>query len=76
MLRRKTTTPGPRTGPTKFDRMPSVDLETALETALQETARLFRGVTHREIDQEWLLAQMEQQIQTALQAVQALRRKL
>lgn len=72
MLRRKAEQPYR----TKFDRMREEDLETALETALATTAKLYRGITHKEIDRAWLLAEMETQALTALHVVQALRRKL
>lgn len=72
MLRRKAEQPYR----TKFDRMREADLETALETSLSQTAKLYRGITHKEIDRAWLLAEMETQALTVLQVVQALRRKL
>ena len=75
MLRRKTTMPG-LPGPTKFDRMATADLETALETALSETARIFRGLTNRESDREWLLREMSTHVETAAECIGALRRKL
>ena len=39
------------------------------------TAELFRGLTHREIDQSWILAQMETQIEQAQHATQALAKR-
>jgi hypothetical protein len=73
MLRRKATGPRPRSsGTSKLGRLPTPDLELALETSLSRTAELFRGITHKELDPAWLLQEMEVQIRQALDAVQVL----
>jgi hypothetical protein len=64
------------TARTRFDRMGQEDLLTSIETSFAETARLYRGLSHREIDQGWLLAELEHHTQAALAAIQALQRKV
>jgi len=75
MFRRIPTTPGAN-GRTKFDRLRTEDLETALETSLSKTAQLFRGLQHRELDPLWLVNQMKLEIDQASLIIQALQRKV
>lgn len=70
MIRRRTTQPAKQSS--RFTRLGTPDLETALETSLQRTAELFRGMMHKEIDTRWLLAQMATEIDQADQIVQVL----
>ena len=69
-------TPGQPGPTTRLDRMAQEDVILALESSLLRTAELFRGLTHRELDQRWVLEQMAVQIDQASQAVSALRRKV
>lgn len=63
------------TTPSKFDKMPEELLYSTVETSLMRSAELFRGLVHREIDQAWILAEMEVQIIQAQGAVQALAKR-
>jgi hypothetical protein len=63
------------TTPSKFDKMPEEILYSTVEGSLMRTAELFRGLTHREIDQAWILAEMETQIAQAQGAVKALTKR-
>ena len=40
------------------------------------TAQLFRGMSHREIDNEYILVRMEEETRQVLEAIQALQRKV
>jgi hypothetical protein len=60
----------------RYDHLTSTQLQEAIETSMATTAQLFRGLSHREIDSEWLLAQMESEITQVLAAIQALRRRV
>ena len=61
--------------PSKFDKMPEELLYSTVEASLMRSAELFRGLTHREIDQGWILAEMETQIAQAMGATQALMKR-
>ena len=39
-------------------------------------AELFRGLSHSDLDQRWVLAELETQTATALGAIRALQRKV
>lgn len=43
---------------------------------MRRGGELFRGFSHSEIDKGWMLAELETQIETALLATQALRRRV
>jgi hypothetical protein len=60
----------------KFDRMPQEILYTTLESSLQRSAELFRGLDHSELAPKWVLSQMETQIDQASQVIAALQRKV
>jgi len=62
--------------PTKFDRFSEGDLINCIEASGQRCGELFRGFSHGELDQEWILAEMEAHLSTALMAVQTLKRRL
>jgi hypothetical protein len=62
--------------PTRFDRMPRETLFLTLESSLQRSAELFRGLEHSELDPRWVLHQMHIQVDQALQIVLALERKV
>jgi hypothetical protein len=72
--RTKKTTPLPP--PTKFDRFSEGDLINCIEASGQRCGELFRGFSHGEMDQEWILSEMETHLSTALMAVQTLQRRL
>lgn len=57
-------------------RLPTKDLEDLLESSLAKTAELFHGLTHRELDRGWLLAEMETQLTQATEAVRTLQRRV
>jgi hypothetical protein len=60
----------------RLDRLPSSDLELLLETSLSKTAELFRGLSHQELEPEWLLTEMETNLSQALWVTQILRRRV
>lgn len=62
--------------PTRFDRWSEGDLINAIEACGQRSGELFRGFSHSELDQAWILEEMEKQLDTALQCVQTLRRRV
>lgn len=74
MWGRKTKTELP--APTRFDRWSDGDLINVIEACGQRSGELFRGFNHGELDQEWILAEMGKQLQTALLAVQTLQRRV
>jgi hypothetical protein len=61
---------------TKFDRFSEGDLINCIEASGQRCGELFRGFSHGEMDQEWILSEMETHLSTALMAVQTLQRRL
>lgn len=60
---------------TRYDRLSTPDLELMLETSLQRTAELYRGL-HGQADQEWLLKQMETEVVQALGVLLSLQRRV
>lgn len=74
MIRRRTTHPAKLS--IRFSKLPKADLEMMLETCLQRTAELFRGMSHREIDTKWLLIQMAREIEQADEILQVLLRRV
>ena len=74
---RKTKEAGPPAPePSKFDRWQDLDLMNCIESEMRRTGELFRGLSHQELDQAWVLAEMETHVDTALQAVRAMRRRV
>lgn len=74
MWKKRTTPQTPP--PSRFDRFGRADLIDLLEATLMRNGQLFRGLSHSEMDQEWVLAQLEQQTEQQQLAIRALRRKL
>lgn len=70
---KRTETPS---SPTKFDRWSDGDLINLIEAEMARTGELFRGFSHGELDQGWILAEMDTHMQTALLAVQTMRRRV
>jgi hypothetical protein len=63
--------------PTKFDRWTDGDLINMIESEMRRTGELFRGMQHtRELDPEWVLAELETHTYTALLGIQTLRRRV
>lgn len=62
--------------PSRFDRFSRADLIALLESTMMRNAELFRGLSHSELDQRWVLSQIETQTQMALGAIRALQRKV
>jgi hypothetical protein len=62
--------------PSRFDRFGRADLINLLESTMLRNAELFRGLSHSEIDQEWILSQLEVHAETQLGAIRALQRKV
>jgi hypothetical protein len=60
----------------RLDRWSEGDLINCIEASGQRCGELFRGFSHTELDQEWVLNEMEKHMQTALMAVQTLRRRV
>ena len=71
-LKRKRTTPDP----SRFDRFARADLIDLLEATMMRNGELFRGLSHSDLDQTWVLSQMETQTEMALGAIRALQRKV
>jgi len=70
--RQKTST----TTSSRFDRFGRADLIDLLEASMMRSGELFRGLSHSELDQEWILSQLEIQSEQALAAIRALQRKV
>jgi hypothetical protein len=62
--------------PSRFDRFSRADLIDLLEATMMRSGELFRGLSHSELDQVWVLAQLEEQATQSLAAIRALQRKL
>ena len=74
VLKRKTKTE--MTPSSRYDRFSRGDLIDLLEASMMRTGELFRGLSHSEIDQAWILSQLETQSEQSLAAIRALQRKL
>jgi hypothetical protein len=61
---------------TKFDRFSDDDLIACIEAEMRRGGELFRGLSQPSLDPGWVLAEMETHTQTALAAMQALRRRV
>ena len=73
-MKRRRSEPTPE--PSKFDRFSRADLIDMLEATMLRNAELFRGLSHSELDQRWVLDQLAVQTKTALGAIEALQRKV
>jgi hypothetical protein len=62
--------------PTRFDRWSEGDLINCIEACGQRSGELFRGFNHGDLDQAWILAEMDKQLETALLAVRTLQRRV
>jgi hypothetical protein len=62
--------------PSRFDRWTDNDLINCIEAEMARTGELFRGLSQPELDNEWVLQEMEIHTDTALQAIRALRRRV
>lgn len=62
--------------PSKFDRWSEGDLIACIESCGQRAGELFRGFSHGELDQAWILSEMDKQLETALMAVHTLQRRV
>jgi hypothetical protein len=71
-LRKKT----PELTPSRFDRLSRADLIDLLEASMMRNGELFRGLSHSELDQEWVLTQLQTHTVQQLEAIRALRRKV
>lgn len=47
-----------------------------LESTLMRNTELFRGLSHGELDQRWILSEMATQTEMALGAIRGLQRKV
>ena len=74
MWKRKTAKEAPTRS--KFSRFGRSDLIDLLEATMMRNGELFRGLSHSELDQEWVLAQLETQTQQQLEAIRALQAKV
>ena len=61
---------------TRFDKWSDGDLINCIEAEMRRSGELFRGISHGELDQQWVLAELDTHMQTALLAVQTLRRRV
>ena len=77
-LRKKSTTTGTpiSKNESRFDRFSRADLIDLLEASMMRNGELFRGLSHSELDQEWILSQLEMQTEQSLAAIRVLQRKL
>lgn len=67
---------GPTIPASKFDRWQDQDLINCIEAQMRRTGELFRGLSHQELDQTWVLSEMELHVDTALQAIRAMQRRV
>jgi hypothetical protein len=72
MLRKRKQPPPP----SKLDLLSQDDLIALLEAQMMRNGELFRGLFHKELDQEWVLEQMATHAETAVLAIHALQRKV
>lgn len=71
-IKRKLET-GRSTQVNKFHQWTDQDLINCIEAQMRRSGELFRGLNHHEMEQAWVLGEMEIHVDTALQAVRALR---
>ena len=62
--------------PSRFDKLSQADLTACVEAEMTRTGELFRGLSHSELDQMWVLSEMETHTETALAAIRAMKRKV
>jgi hypothetical protein len=62
--------------PSKFDRWSEGDLINCVESEMRRSGELFRGFSHSELDQAWILEEMDVHMSAALEAVRTLRRRV
>ena len=62
--------------PTKFDKWSDGDLINCIEAEMRRSGELFRGFNHGDLDQAWILEELDVHMNAALLAVQTLRRRV
>jgi len=60
----------------RFDRLSQAALIDCLEAEMRRTAELFRGFSHTDIEQDWIVTQMLVHLETAKLATEALLRRV
>ena len=73
-MRRKTKQQPPP--PSKLDKLSQDDLIALIEAQMMRNGELFRGLFHRELEQDWVLNEMLLHAETQVAAIQALQRKV
>lgn len=76
MFSKKLRQPLPSATSTRFDRWSQADLVNLIEAEMTRTGELFRGLSHSEIDQGWLLQEMALHTQAVQEAIAVLQRKV
>lgn len=60
----------------RFDSFGRADLVDLLEATMMRSAELFRGLSHGEMDQRWVLSQLEVEAAQQAEVIRALQRKV
>lgn len=60
----------------RFGRLSEQELVAAIEASIGGAAEVFRGLSHREIDNGWVASELESHLVSALGAVRALRERV
>lgn len=60
----------------RLDRFDQSDLRDLIESQMMRAGELMRGLSHSELDQRWVLAQLDEVVGTEHEAIRALRRKV
>ena len=60
----------------RFDRFSRADLIDLVEATMMRNGEMFRGLSHSELDQAWVLDRLEAETMQQLEAIRALRRKV
>jgi hypothetical protein len=60
----------------KFDTWDEAALINCIESQMQRCGELFRGLSQPELDNEWVLLEMDRHMETALLATRAIRRRV
>lgn len=62
--------------PSRLDLLSRDDLIALIEAEMMRNAELFRGLFHRELEQEWVLTEMLHHAEAQVAAIHALQRKV
>jgi hypothetical protein len=62
--------------PSRYDSLTQNDLVNCIEAEIGRSAELFRGLSQKTIDNEWVLQEMKVHLESAVMATRALHRKV